>query len=192
MEGVAHSCRAKISAARGDTEAARIDMDRMLQLARSSGEPQMLFPALADAALLAAMTAGSDAPARVAVLYEELADAVADGSDQTEWTLTIALALALTGRLEGFGIELKDDPWRWPATSRSVVQGRFAEAADQLAELGDRSSEAIARMLAARDTIGHGRKAEGEAQLRRAIDFWQGVGAVACVDRAEAMLAQIA
>jgi hypothetical protein len=138
------------------------------------------------------MTAGSDATARVAALYGELADAVAGGSDQTEWTLTIALALALTGQLEGFGIELHDDPWRWPATARSIVQGRFARAADQLAELGDRPSEAIARLLAARDTIGQGRKAEGEAELRRAIDFWKSVQADAYLGQAEAMLAQIA
>jgi class 3 adenylate cyclase/tetratricopeptide (TPR) repeat protein len=192
MEGVAYSCRAKIRAARGDAEGAWTDMNRMLQLARGSGEPQMLFPALGEAALLAAMIAEGDAPARVAALYDELAEAADDRSDQTDWTVAIALALALTGQLERFAIELDDDPWRWPATARSIVQGRFAEAADQLAELGDRPSEAIARMLAARDTIRRGRKAEGEADLRRAIDFWKSVRADTYVVRAEAMLAQTA
>jgi len=192
MESAAHGCRAKIRAARGDAPGAAADMNRTLDFARGSGEPQVLFPALAEAALLAAMTGGGDAPARVAAFYDELAQAVAGGSDQAEWTIPITLALALTDQLERFGIQLDDDPWRWPATARSIVQGRFARAADQLAELGDRPNEAIARLLAARDTIGQGRKAEGEAELRRAIDFWQSVRAKAYLGRAEGMLAQIA
>jgi class 3 adenylate cyclase/tetratricopeptide (TPR) repeat protein len=192
MEAVANGCRAKIRAARGDEQGPWSDMDRMLEMARGSGEPQMLFPGLAEAALVAAMTAGADAATQVAALHDELAEAVAGQTGRADWTVAIALALALTGQLDRLGFKLDVGPSSWPKSACSIVEGRFGRAADQLAELGDRPNEAIARLLAARDTIGQGRKAEGEAELRLAIDFWQSVRADGYLGRAEAMLAQIA
>ena len=191
MEAVAHGSRAKIRAARGDTQGAWADMNWTLDFARASGEPQVLFPALGEAALLAAMTAGSDAARRVAAIHDELAEAAADSLPRAEWTVAIALAIALTNQCERFAITL-DGPSPWPQAARSIVEGHFGRAADELVELGARPEEAITRLLAARETIRQGRKAEGEAELRLAIDFWQSVRADGYLGRAEAMLAQIA
>jgi hypothetical protein len=61
-----------------------------------------------------------------------------------------------------------------------------------LAALGARPEEAFARLLSARARIGHGNRADGEAELRRAIGFWNEVGATDHIAMAGAMLAKTA
>ena len=123
-------------AARGDERGPWADMDRMLDMARGSGEPQMLFPGLAEAALVAAMTAGADAATQVAALHDELAEAVAGQTGRADWTVAIALALALTGQRDRLGFKLDVGPSSWPKPACSVVEGRFGRAAGRAGRAG--------------------------------------------------------
>ncbi|HYX86696.1 MAG TPA: adenylate/guanylate cyclase domain-containing protein [Gaiellales bacterium] len=191
MESAAHSARAKLRAARGDLAGAEADCRSALDFGRRSGDPQVVYPALADAALVAATGGGPDAPARVASLVDELARAAAGGGSirGSDWGVTLAAALALTGQAERFSFPEGDDLSRWDAPARMLAAGRFDEAADALAAIGARAEEALARLLAARSHLSAGRTAEGEAQLRAAVAFWERARASMYLARAADMLA---
>jgi tetratricopeptide (TPR) repeat protein len=194
MEAAAHGCRAKLRSARGDIVIGRADIEGALEFARRSREPQSLLPTLADAAVIAAMSGGHDAPQRVEELFEEAVAAIEhDISGASSWLAEFALALALTGRAGRFSaMQRIEGPWRWLSTARLVADGRYAEAADELGAIGARPEEALARLLTARGLIGGGDRASGEAELRRALRFWESVGAVRLIELADALLAKSA
>ena len=115
--------------------------------------------------------------------------AAAEGSF---WCTAFALALALTDQVERFPAVTVRGPFRWLVVARAIAAKRYDEAADELAALGARPEEAFARLLSARARIGHGNRADGEAELQRAIGFWNEVGATDHIAMAEAMLAKTA
>ena len=154
----------------------------------------MVFPVLADAALVAATLDGDDAPANVGALIREIVQLAERGGVTRfgDWALCAAVACALTEQLELFPHTAADTMSRWGAAALLIADRRFGEAADLLAEMGARADEALARLLSGRDLIAAGRATEGEAQLRRAIGFWQAVGATAYLAMAEDLLAKTA
>jgi hypothetical protein len=192
MEAGAHSFRAKLRCARGDLEGARADIEGALDFGRRSREPQALLPTLADAAVIAAMSGGRDAPQHVAALFDEAVGAVEDDISGANCLAELALALALTGQADRFAVMQVDGPWVWLAAARLVAGGRYVEAADELGAIGALPEEALARLLAARELIGGGDRASGEAELRRALGFWESVGAVLLIELADALLARSA
>jgi class 3 adenylate cyclase len=192
MEAAAHSCRAKLRAARGDRPGAQADISGALDFARRSREPQMLLPTLADAALIVATGGDRDAAQRVAELFDELVAARADDWHASAWAVGFALALALTGQVERYAAVTAEGPSRWLAPAMLIAEERYGEAADELALLGARPEEALTRLLLAQRRIADGHRAEGEAQLSRAIGFWRDVGAVHHAAMAAAMLARTA
>ncbi|MGZ4287310.1 MAG: hypothetical protein ACXVW5_24275, partial [Solirubrobacteraceae bacterium] len=192
MEAAAHSCRAKMRAGRGDRAGARADIEGALDFARRSGEPQVLLPTLADAAVIAATGGRGGATRRVADLLDELVTATAGGVPGSYWSIEFALALALTDQPERLATMPAEGPSRWVAIARVIAAERYGEAADELAALGAGPEEALTRMLAARTLIAGGRTAEGEAELQRAIEFWNRVRATEHTTTAEAMLAKTA
>ena len=192
MEAAARSCRAKMRAAREDRPGALADIESALDFARRSREPQMLFPTLADAALVAASAGRSEAARRVAALFDELVAATGGAAEGSFWCTGFALALALTDQVERFAAVTAKGPFRWVVVARAVAAKRYDEAADELAAIGARPEEAFARLLSARALIGHGHRADGEAELQRAIGFWNEVGATGHIALAEAMLAKTA
>jgi len=62
------------------------------------------------------------------------------------------------------------------------------EAGVDLARRGARGEEACARLRAGKQLVAERRRLEGEAQLRRAIDFFGSVGATAYVAEPEGLL----
>ena len=192
MEAAAHSARAKLRSARGDLAGATRDSLGALEFARRSLEPQVLLPTLADAALIAATTGGRDATRHVSELFDEGVGAIEGDASATHWLSEFALALALTDQGERFAAIRIEGPWPWLAAARLLAEGRYAEAADALAAIGARPEEALARLLSARLRIDTGDRAGGDAELRRAFDFWESVGAVACTALAEALVARTA
>ena len=192
MEAAARSCRAKVRAARGDRPGALADIESALDFARRSREPQMLLPTLADAALAATSAGGGEAARQVAALFDELVAATGGAAEGSSWSTAFALALALTDQVERFAAVTVEGPSRWLVVARLIAAKRYDEAADELAALGARPEEALARLLSARARIGHGHRAGGEAELRRAIGFWNRVGATHLTAMAEAMLAKTA
>jgi class 3 adenylate cyclase/tetratricopeptide (TPR) repeat protein len=192
MEGAAHSARAKVRSARGDSAGAARDTAGALDFGRRSREPQALLPVLADAAVIAATDGRRDAPGRVAALFDEAVGAIEADISGTFWLAEFALALALTGQGERFAAARVEGPWRWLTAARLVAAGRYAEGAEELAGIGSRPDEALARLLSARTLISAGDRAGGEAELRRALDFWESVGAVRCIALAGELLAKSA
>jgi hypothetical protein len=160
-------------------------MERGLDFARRANEPQLLLPALADSALMAASLAGSDAALQVAHLFEELAAARVDASEGGYWTAAAALALVLSDQPELFAGIVVDGRSLWVEPARLLVTGEFRQAADLLATIG-------ARLLEARSSISKGHRAEGEAELQRAMDFWSSVRATRHCATAEALLIRTA
>jgi hypothetical protein len=151
-----------------------------------------VFPALADAALMTACMAGRDAAPQVAAIIEELAVARTGGAEGGSWTAAAALALALTDQPELFAGIAVDGPSRWVEPARLLVTGQFRQAADLLAAIGGRPMEAFARLLEARVLMANGLRADGEAELQRAMDFWSSVRATLHCATAEALLARTA
>jgi tetratricopeptide (TPR) repeat protein len=192
MEAAAHSVRAKLRVARGDVAGASRDIESALDFARRSLDPQVLLPTLADAALIAATRGGRDAARRVSALFDEAAGALQGDMSGVYWLVELALALALTDQPQRFAGLQAEGPWAWLAAARLIAAGRHAEAADQLAVIGARPEEALARLLAGRSLIGVGDRAGGEADLRRALAFWESVGAVTYAALAEALMAKTA
>ena len=192
MEAAAHSTRAKLRSARGEVDGVRRDIDGALDFGRRSREPQALLPPLADAAIIAATGGGRSAAQEVADLFAEAVEAVEADVSGAYWLTEFALALALTGQADRFTAPPVDGPWRWLSAARLVADGRHVDAADALAAIGARPEEALARLLAARGLIGGGDRPGGEAQLRRALAFWESVGAVRHIELADELLARSA
>ena len=184
--------RAKLRSARGDQAGAAQDIEDALAFARRSLDLQSLLPTLADAALISASTGAHDAPRRVSELFDEAVGALANNVSGAYCLVEFALALALTDQAGRFVAVSTEGAWRWLSAARLIAAGSYTEAADELAAIGARPEEALARLLAARMLIGRGDRAGGEAELHRALDFWRSVGAARHLEMAEAMLAKSA
>jgi class 3 adenylate cyclase/tetratricopeptide (TPR) repeat protein len=183
--------RAKMRVARGDLAGAEADLAISRPFARSSGEAQVLLPLLADSALIAALVDGPGAVDEVEALLAELVESAGSHAGGY-WTCIMAFALALVERPDAVSRVIVPSPSRWLAVAEMVSQGQYAEAANALAAMGARPEEAIARLLSARALIASGRRPEGEADLRHALEFWRRVGATHHIGLADAMLARTA
>jgi hypothetical protein len=64
----------------------------------------------------------------------------------------------------------------------------MSAAAETLSAMGARPFEAYVRLRAAEELAAGGRRSEAQGELRRALEFWQGVGASTYVRRGEALL----
>lgn len=188
MQAAAHSCRAKVRSARGDAAQADADFKSALSFARRSGEPQMILPTLADAAIIAATTAGVDAPRQVADLVDELASIAKPDTAGGGWTATTALALALTGQSQRLAATSIAGASRWHQAARLITQGSYRQAADRLATIGAAPEEALARLLAAQALINQGRGTDAKTELRPATEFWNSAEATQYRTLADAAL----
>ena len=134
----------------------------------------------------------TEAEQRVADLFDESVGAVEDDVSGGHSLAQFALALALTNQPERMAAVPAEGPWKWLTPARLIAAGRHAEGADELAAIGARPEEALARLLAARALIVLGDRAGGEAELGRAIDFWESVGAARYLETATALRAKSA
>jgi hypothetical protein len=74
----------------------------------------------------------------------------------------------------------------------AVLDGRFQEASELYAEAGILLFEAEARLRAADQLFAAHNRAEGEAELDKALSFYRSCGATLFVERGEALLAKSA
>jgi len=183
MECECRFWRGRIRLARGELAAALEDGERALELARESGDPQNLDPALAFGArvLLAA-----DRPAEAGKLVDELLAGLAGRLLNPDLGVDLAVDLVELGR----PAEVLDDapPSPWLEAARAFVAGDPGRAARVYAEIGSRPDEAYARLAAARRLLGDGRLAEGRTELDRALVLYREVGATAHLAEARELL----
>jgi len=74
------------------------------------------------------------------------------------------------------------------AIARQILGGDLVRAADELQRIGVLPLAAEAHVMAARNLVGAGRRAEADEQLQRALAFYRSVGATACIRDAEHLL----
>jgi len=189
LESLCRDVRGRIRLARGDVHGAREDAAKQLELARVAGEPQVLASAISfQAWTLADAGREREADGLVSELLALWSEGFLRG-------MSAALDVAWTVRAlhrEADLLELLDHEatlTRWFEASRRVVSGNLLGAADLCAEIGSLPDEAYARLRSAEIFAHEGRRADADAQLKRALAFYGSVGAAAYARRAEVLLA---
>jgi len=181
--------RAHIRAARGDVEGALVDWRRAVELARAAGDPQQVLP-LGEAA---EGLEGHGFVAEARTLATEVVEFARRYPGDAAWALPFGFLLSRVSI--GFEREVREalphDPWpQWRDLALACLDRNFVRAAEIWAEAGSPTWEARLRVRAAEELIETGRRAEGEAQARKAHEFYRSVGATFFVDRCEALLRQ--
>jgi hypothetical protein len=167
--------RGTIRLARGAAADADEDSARMLELGREQKDLQALVPGLAHRASTL-IRLGRSAEAA------ELVDEVLGLPLHYSSFIDLAWALADLHRGGEF-VERAEDfhPSPWRSVALKIAAGRFETAADLLADMGDVSDEAYARLRSGRDE-----------QVQRALEFYRSVGATRYIEEGEALLAATA
>ncbi len=189
MEAPCRQLRALIRVARGNFAGALEDSERGLALAESSGgDPQMLLPALATAALCG-LEIGDEG--RAASLADRLLGDMRSSKLLAHWWfLKFAFVLVGLGRSAEVGPAAAGfpTPTRWLEAATSYAAGDLSAAGETLSTMGARPFEAYVRLRAAEELLGRGLRSVADEELRRALDFWHEVGASTYVRRGEALL----
>ncbi|MGB2952081.1 MAG: hypothetical protein WBB74_01670, partial [Gaiellaceae bacterium] len=184
MEAPCRDIRALMLLARGDVSAALADTDKAVEFGHSSGEPQVLLPALAGYTCALVAAGRVDEAGEVA---DELLAAVR-AEVPTSWASDVAVALRELGRgpeLVARFAEL-ENPTPWEAGATAVASGDFSRAIDIYAAVGARPHEAEARLLAGK--LAADGDADAREQIERALAFYRSVRAVPYIREAEQLL----
>jgi class 3 adenylate cyclase/tetratricopeptide (TPR) repeat protein len=189
METTCRWLRGRIRLAQGDNPGAAADAERGVERARSSKDPQVLWPTLAFAAR--AFIATDTARAR-ALVEEVLSDwrenlAVSAASEAVNDMAVALRTLGEQGALSGVVPDTPEIPWF--GAGLAFDAGDFQEAAERYERIGARPEEAYARLRAAESLVHAGRRSEADEELQRALDFSRSVGATAYIREGEALLA---
>jgi len=189
MEGYCRAIRARIRFARSDLDGALEDSARALDQARSSNEPQMLYPALAVRARLLC-AAGS--PLEAGEIVDELITLWAAKSSvfpASAWVVELAFALHALDRLGEFSrtAAALPSPTKWLEAANAFAAGEYVVAADLLAEVGSRPDEALARLRAARALADDRRNGDADRELEPALAFFGEVNATGFLGVATAL-----
>jgi tetratricopeptide (TPR) repeat protein len=195
MDVQARQVRARIALARGTVEAYE-EAYGAVERARSIGDPQVLYPALAFAARAARAT---DRLHDAVALIDELLGLWRDRprtvlQSHLQSLVDTADVLSALGRgpeLERWGGAARVET-RWIEAAGAYVRGDFQEAARIYEEAGSLPDEAYARLRAAEALIEGGNRAEGDRELQRALAFYRSVDAKAYLREGEALLARTA
>ena len=178
--------RAWIHLARGDSERALADSDRVLVLAKAPGSSKASLPSLTSVAgIYVELGRLTEAQVLADEVLSHEAAAVASFGLELAWiadriarrvALRRKLAAAPRGR-EPFG-----------QVAALVATGNLDEAADRAKETGLWAIEADTRLLAGRQLVEQGRHEEANEQLEKALSFYRSVGATHFIREAEALL----
>jgi hypothetical protein len=189
LEAQVHSHRARISRARGGTDAMR-HAETALERARGAGDPQILD---GPVALLARLHADSgNRTAAIPYLDELLGRWRSSRVEIVFAPIDAAWATVALGREQELLriLEPVQKHSRWLAAATAIASGELERAADIAQEIGLLPDEAYARLRAAGQLAGAGRRAEADEQLAQALAFWRSVGATAYIREGEALLAE--
>lgn len=80
----------------------------------------------------------------------------------------------------------------WVLGGRAALERRFLDAAEIYSRMPYRPAEAYARLRAAEQLVGEGRRAEADDQLQRALGFWRAVAATRYIRHGVRLLAATA
>jgi len=185
MEGYCRDVRARIALAQDDVAAALVESARALDLARDSGQPQMLCPALAVRARVLVAAGDREAADRVVDELFALWEAKLRFVPASSWVFDVACVLEPLGRADELrrtatGVPLES---AWLEAARAYTARAFVQSADVFARIGSRPDEALARLRAAQ--VG---EVPGDPhQLSSALAFYREVDAHAYLREAAAV-----
>ena len=187
-----YSCcllRATIRRASGDLPGAVADVEQSLMLARTSGDAQVMAPALIGSGSVFLEAGRSDEAATLAREALELGVRLIVATND----MTVVDAAWLM-RDSGFQAEyepLLEESWAtpWVEAASAICSGELGRAADVLGDIGCRLGEAYARLRAAKQLVEQGRRPEADAELNRALAFYREAGATGYAREGEALLA---
>ena len=181
--------RVELRLARGDLDGALEDGARALARAREIEDFQVLVPALVAVARIAAL-GGRNGEARP--LAAEALDLV---RTNPAFSVNVGRLAVVADRL-GVRSEARelvelapDSPWKRAALAG--LEGDFRRAAEIYDEMGLATLAAQSRFAAGELLIEQGKRAEGEAELVRALEFYRSVDATFFIERGEALLAGV-
>jgi class 3 adenylate cyclase len=188
MENLLREDRASIHEARGDIEAALGDYRQALAMAREAGDPQEVLPRLSTIILAFEENGLADEAHDLAVEVVQLAQTY-----RHEAAVALSFGFLLSRAAPGFEPELRPaleafpHP-QWKELALVLLDRDLARAAEIWADAGCPTWEARVRLRAAEELIETGKRAEGEEQARRALEFYRSVEATYFAQRCEALL----
>jgi predicted ATPase/class 3 adenylate cyclase len=185
LEGPTRLARACIQLARGNAEQALPDFARALAFARKTPEnPQSLVPELVRNAW-ARLRTGDVSGARA--LFDEAMPLLQRDPYARPWMLPeVAAELASTSVVRDTLSRLVSSPGR--DAMLAVLDGDFETAATLYGRAGILLFEAEARLRLAEQLVAEGRRADGEAELEKALAVYRPIGATLFVERGERLL----
>jgi class 3 adenylate cyclase/tetratricopeptide (TPR) repeat protein len=189
--GYLNEFRGRVRLSLGDLGGAVEDAEAALANGRQAKDPQRMQGALAFAAFTAFTT-------RRTRECEELVDELLRLDPARIWVSHVVppildLAWVLTGLgrgqdfLDAAAVAGRSGPYL--EAGIAFAGGDMERAADLCAEVGVLPNEAYTRLRAAEKLLEEGRRAEAEAQLQRALEFYRSVGAAFYIRQAEALMA---
>jgi tetratricopeptide (TPR) repeat protein len=192
LEHQARGVRGSILLARGDSEGALADLGRSLALAREAKDPQAILPELGNS-IIAFESLRFDDEARALTLETlDVVKAHPDGAAifLSSWLLRSHSSAGLEEELR----ELVEGApeGKWKEIALATIDRDFSRAADLWLDSGSPTWEAYLRERAAEELIKEGHRAEGEAELQKALGFYRTVGATFYINRGEQLLAKSA
>jgi tetratricopeptide (TPR) repeat protein len=193
MESLARMVRSAVWMARGRTVDALAESADALRHAWGAEDPSALWPALGFHAFMLIRGGRRDEADET---VEELLVIVRAAEEVVPayWVTEAGLALAELQRFDDVA-ELATR-MSFPSPFLDLLTALAADdpvaAAERLAEAGWRGEEALMRVRAGERHLEAGRRAEAEAQLARALDFFRSVRATAYLQEAEQVLARSA
>ena len=188
QEGLARDARALIRLGRGDIAGAEEDRAFHLDQGRRIKDPQRLLPGLATAAVHHVILGDKVEAHALAEEALELARAHVDMAATTNHLIFVAGQMGLRDEYLEIVEQAPEGPWK----DLIIVgaKGDLRGAGDLFATFGASSLEALARLFAGEELIEAGHRAEGAAELQKALEFYRSVGATFFVRRGEALLAE--
>ena len=189
-EGIVRRVRASIRLARGDVKGALDDWEWSLVQAREIKDPQRLLPSLADLAVSHALLGNEDEARELANEALEVARDHVDLASILNMLAVVSRQLGIQDKVREIVQLAPEGPWK--DVTLAAAEGDFVRVADAFAGFGALSFAADARLIGGESLIAGGRRAEGEAELERALAFYRSVGATFFIRRAEALLAESA
>jgi len=190
LEGRTRQDRGYIREGRGDLDGAFADHERAVALARNANDPQQLLPGF-GAATTAFETHGLHDEARD--MARKVVELARTYPHHAVWALPFEFLVSRVA-LE-FESELREavedaPPSPWKELTFACLDRDFVRAADMWADTGSPTWEARYRLRAAEELIETGRRAEGEAELQKALAFYRTVGATFYINRIEDLRAK--
>jgi DNA-binding SARP family transcriptional activator/tetratricopeptide (TPR) repeat protein len=179
--------RGRVRLARGQSAAALADSTAALELARGSGEPQDLDPALAFHARCLVAAGRTDEVA-------ELVDELLKGLDRRLLKAEVGIDLGIALVALGYPTQALDSAIdsRWLDATRAFVAGDPRRAAALYDAIGSRPDAAAAHLMGARELLAVGMGADAKQELAAAVAFYREVGASAELHEAEGLLFSLA